>query len=131
MTQPYAFSQREYMPGSDQPIPGGGLRAIRMNSKYYKDSIAIKLSQNPDSPGSIRLYNKEQVGEDYCKQLIAEARDENGKWVLIGSRANHYGDNLYGANCIADYLGVKHRIKPENNVEDIELVGVQEAVVDL
>ncbi|MFT5730427.1 MAG: hypothetical protein ACI8PB_004607, partial [Desulforhopalus sp.] len=61
MTQPYAFSQREYMPGSDQAIPGGGLRAIRMNSKYYKDSIAIKLSQNPDSPGSIRLYNKEQV----------------------------------------------------------------------
>lgn len=131
MTQPFAFSQREYLPGSDQPIPGGGVRAIRMNSKYYKDNIAIKLSQNPGSPGSIRLYRQNEVGEDYCKQLIAEARDEKGKWVQIGSRPNHYGDNLYGANCIADYLGVKTRIKPEFNVEDIELAGVQEVVVDL
>lgn len=120
MAQPYAFSQKEYMPGTDQPLPGGGIRAIRMNSKYYKDNIAIKLSLPPESPGCVHFYK--DVGEGYCKQLLSEARDEKGNWKLIGSRDNHYWDNWYTANCLADYLGVKHRIKPENQ-GDIEVGG--------
>jgi hypothetical protein len=124
MTQPYAFSQKEYMPGSDQPLPGGGIRAIRMNSKYYKDNLAIKLSLDPDSPGCVHFYH--DVGEDYAKQLVSETRDEKGSWKIIGSRENHYWDNWYAANCLADYLGVKHRIKPDQQgdveVEDNSVV---------
>ncbi len=111
MTTGYVFSQKEYMPGSDQPLPGGGIRAMRINTKYYKDNMAIKLSLDVDSPGSIHLYA--DVGEDYCKQLTSEARDESGNWKQIGSRANHYWDNWCAINCLADYLGIKHRTKPE------------------
>ncbi|MGB3212465.1 MAG: terminase gpA endonuclease subunit [Desulforhopalus sp.] len=118
MTQGYVFSQKEYMPSSDQPLPGGGIRAIRINTKYYKDNMAIKLSLDPDSAGCIHLYK--DVGEDYGKQLTSEARDEKGNWKQIGSRANHYWDNWCAINCLADYLGVKYRIKPELQ-GDIEL----------
>ncbi len=118
MSQPYVFSQKEYMPGTDQPIPGGGIRAIRMNTKFFKDNMAIKLSLVPDTPGCIHLYR--DVGEDYCKQLISEARDEKGVWKQIGSRDNHYWDNWVAVCCLAEYLGVKHRVKPEN-LEDEEI----------
>jgi phage terminase large subunit GpA-like protein len=122
----YAFSQREYLPGSAQPLPGGGIRAIRINTKYYKDNMAIKLSLAPDSPGSIHLYAT--VGDDYCKQLVSEARDEKGRWQQIGSRPNHYWDNWMAINCMADWLGIKHRIKPDFNqvdVEEEEIMAVQ------
>ncbi|KJS00883.1 MAG: hypothetical protein VR65_10770 [Desulfobulbaceae bacterium BRH_c16a] len=127
MTQPYAFSQREYMPGTDQPLPGGGIRAIRMNTRYYKDNMAIKLSLEPDTPGCIHLYR--DAGEEYCKQLISEARDEKGNWMKIGSRANHYWDNWCAINCLADYLGIKHRINPADQ-GDIEIEDESIIVVD-
>ncbi|MGB3222997.1 MAG: terminase gpA endonuclease subunit, partial [Desulforhopalus sp.] len=118
MSQPYVFSQKEYMPGTDQVIPGGGVRAIRMNTKFFKDNMAIKLSLAPDTPGCIHLYR--DVGEDYCKQLISEARDEKGVWKQIGSRANHYWDNWVAVCCLSEYLGVKHRIKPDQQ-GDVEV----------
>ena len=117
--QPYVFSNKEYHPGTDKPLPGGGIRAIRINTKYYKDNMAIKLSLSPDTAGCIRL--PKDISEEYCKQLISEARDEKGKWKQIGSRANHYWDNWMAINCLADWLGVKHRIKPEAGQADPEL----------
>lgn len=124
MTEPFSWSMREYLPGSDTPLPNGGIRAMRVNTKYYKDNMAIKLSQSPGSPGSLRLYR--DVGEDYCKQLIAEARDDKGNWKQLGSRPNHYGDNWMAANALADWLGIKHRQKPEageaEETDDVSIV---------
>ena len=119
MSMGYAFSQREYLPGTDQPLPGGGIRAIRMNTKFYKDNMAIKLSLDPDSPGAVHFYA--EVGEEYCKQLISESRDDKGNWKRLGNRPNHYWDNWCAVNCLADWLGVKHRIKPEPGQADEEL----------
>lgn len=118
---PYAFSQREYLPGSDKPLPGGGIRAIRINTRYYKDNMAIKLSLDADTPGAIHLYST--AGDDYCRQLVSEARDEKGAWTQIGNRANHYWDNWMAINCLADWLGVMHRIQPEPGIVDEELDG--------
>jgi hypothetical protein len=35
MTQAYNFSQKEYFPDTQAPIPGGGIRAFRSNTKYF------------------------------------------------------------------------------------------------
>lgn len=127
MSQPYAFSQKEYMPGTDQPLPGGGIRAIRMNSKYFKDNLAVKLSLEPDAPGCVHFFRN--VGDDYLKQLLSESRDKNGKWKPIGSRANHYWDNWYAANCLADWLGIKHMEKPDSKAVQEEEDSIVESVM--
>ena len=128
MSQGYVFSQREYIPGTDKPIPGGGIRAIRMNTKYYKDHMATKLSLEPDTPGCIHLYKN--VGDDYCKQLVSEARDIKGNWKQIGSRDNHYWDNWCAVNCLADWLGIKHREKPDSRVVQEEEDSIVESVME-
>jgi len=127
MSQGYVFSQREYMPGTDKPLPGGGIRAIRMNTKYYKDNMAVKLSLEPDTPGCIHIYP--DAGEDYCKQLVSEARDKSGKWQQIGSRPNHYWDNWCAVSCLADWLGIKHRIRPDSDAAHAEEDSVIESVM--
>jgi len=127
MTQPYNFSQKEYFPDTQAPIPGGGIRAFRINTKYFKDNLAVKLSMAADSPGCIHLYSWEQLGEDYCNQLIAEARDEKGVWRQIGSRPNHDWDAMVIANCAAEYKGVKHRERPEAGRDEDEAIEVVRA----
>lgn len=123
MSQPFAFSQREYWPGTDQTITNGGIRSIRINTKYYKDHLAVKLSLEPDSPGCVHLFK--DAGEDYCKQLVSECRDEKGNWKRIGSRANHYWDNWMAVNCLADWLDIKARPRPNSR----ELREEEDAVV--
>ncbi len=124
----FTFSQKEYMPGSDRPMADGGIRAIRMNSRRYKDFIADKLDLAPDTPGCLHFFR--DVGEDYCKQLVAEARDAKGNWVQIGSRANHYGDNLYTVACLAEWLGISDIPKPDSRqVQDEEDSIIEQVVV--
>ena len=98
-------------------MPGGGLRAVKVNTKYYKDNLAVKLNAIPESAGSVRLYR--DCDEDFRKQLLSEVRDEKGNWKQVGSRANHYLDCWVLANCAADHLGVKHWPKPDGS-EEIE-----------
>mgnify|MGYP002397302883 CR=1 FL=1 len=121
----YAWSQREYIPGTKTAIPGGGIQAMRINTKYHKDAMAAKLGAEKDSPGCIHLY--ETVGDDYCKQLTSEAPDQNGDWQQIGSRANHYWDNLVAVSALADWRGIKLRPKPDpdESEEEDEVIKAQ------
>lgn len=107
MSQPYAFTNKEYFPGTDQPIRRGGMRAVRVNTKYYKDNLSIKLGVAPDDPGGIHLHS--EIGEEFARHLIAEVRNPKGIWEQIGSRPNHWWDCLCLANCAADFLGLKYR----------------------
>ena len=129
MTQAYNFSQKEYFPDSQTAIPGGGIRAFRINTKFFKDNLAVKLGMEPDTPGCVHLYNYAELGEDFCNHLISEARDEKGVWQRIASRPNHYWDAWVVANCAAEYKGVKHRIAPDERTgaddEAVEVVRAQ------
>jgi len=107
--QPYAFSQREFYPGTDVPIPGG-LRSIKINTKWFKDRMHLKMKINPGSPGSLRL--NAETSEEFCKHLVSESRDEKGKWLQIKGRANHYWDTLIISSVVADFLGYQHRQAP-------------------
>lgn len=132
MTQPYSFSQKEYFPDSHQPIPGGGIRAFKINTKYFKDNLAVKLSMDPDTPGCVHFYSFNDLGDEYLGQLVSEARDEKGVWTQIGSRPNHDWDAWVIANCAAEYKGVKHRLQPDDSLhedEDIEVIVVESALM--
>jgi phage terminase large subunit GpA-like protein len=124
MTQAYSFSQKEYFPDTQMAIPGGGIRAFRINTKMFKDNLAVKLAMEPDTPGCVHLYRHAELGDDYCNQLISEARDEKGVWTRISSRDNHDWDCMVVANCVAEYKGVKLRPRPEDvqEEEEVEIV---------
>ena len=80
-----------------------------------------------DTPGCAHLYSWDELGEEYCNQLISEARDDKGVWQRIGSRPNHDWDAWVIANCAAEYKGVKHRPPPEEGQDEEETIEVVQA----
>jgi phage terminase large subunit GpA-like protein len=70
-----------------------GLDLIRLDSGHWKSWVHERLEWPADQPGAFNL--PEDVTENYCRQLIAEAkvRGPSGKPVWIErSRENHYLD---------------------------------------
>ena len=111
MPGPYTFSQKEYAPGDYQALPGGGVRAVRVNTKWFKDFLAVRLNLDPDTPGAVHLFH--DCDEDFRKQLLSEVRDDKGVWQRISGQANHYLDCWVLANCAAEYYGIKNARRPE------------------
>lgn len=86
-----------------------GLDLIRLDSGYWKSWVHERLAWPLDQPGGWHLH--EQISEDYCRQLVAEAmvRGPGGKPVWIErARDNHYLD-VEAMNAAAGYmLNVQH-----------------------
>ncbi|MCB2218013.1 MAG: phage terminase large subunit family protein [Desulfobulbaceae bacterium] len=126
MPVPYSFSQKEYAPGDYQALPGGGVRAMRVNTKWFKDFLAVRLGLELGTPGAVHLYH--DCDEDFRKQLLSEVRDEKGIWQPISGRANHYWDCWVLANCAAEHYGIKNAKRPEEmEKEEDGLVVVAES----
>lgn len=126
MPVPYSFSQKEYAPGDYQALPGGGIRAVRVNTKYFKDYLAVRLGLDPDTPGAVHLYH--DCDEDFRKQLLSEVRDEKGVWQQISGQPNHYNDCWVLANCAAEFYGIKNAKRPEETENESDgLVVVAES----
>lgn len=124
MTQPYTYTQKEYFPATATPMPGGGIRAVRVNTKFYKDNMAVKFATTPGDPGSIRLHK--DLGDEFAGHMLAEFRNPSGIWEQIGSRPNHWWDCLCLLNCAADVVGIKYRARPEElEAEEDGIVIVQ------
>lgn len=103
--QPFTYGNQEFYPGSKKAIPGG-LQLVNIDTTRYKDQLDNRLAIAPTDPGAWRLHS--ETDEDYARQMTAEARDENGIWQQIGSRANHYWDCGVLCQVAADILDVKH-----------------------
>ena len=71
----------------------GGLAIWHINTDYFKRWIHERIMRDPELPGGFHLA--QDTSEDYCKQLVSEARvvKPSGKivWQRI-SKANHYFD---------------------------------------
>jgi len=117
----YTLHQQEYVSGTGQRYPGG-LKTMRVNTKFFKDRFSAKLAVAPLDPGSIRLHS--EADKNFCGQLIAEARNEKNIWELISGRANHYGDASLLAFIAAEHAGVQFRQPPlnEGNYDDDDMV---------
>lgn len=99
------FGNLEFFPKSKTPIPGG-LQLVHVNTTHYKNAMAIKLGLKHDDPGSIRFHA--EFAELHAEQLLAEARDKDGLWKQIGSRANHLMDCWELAWAAADHAGLRY-----------------------
>jgi len=103
--QPFAYSNLEYYPGNQKPIPGG-LRLVRINTNFFKNHLANRLDIAPADPGAWHLHS--ETTAEYARHMIAEYIDEKGLWQCPPGRANHYWDCAVYALAAADIIGVKH-----------------------
>lgn len=86
-----------------------GLDLIRLDTDHWKSFVHERMVWPPDQLGFWRIH--QDVTEDYCKQLVAEARviTPSGKpqWIER-SRENHFLDAEALAAAAAFMLNVHH-----------------------
>ena len=95
--------------GKTYPIPGG-LQLYRLNTTFYKDMLASKLSLSPDQAGAIHLHKN--ISGDFVSHMTAEYKDEKGFWVQPKHKRCDLWDASVYALAAADILGVKNWIEP-------------------
>lgn len=74
-------------------VLAGGLSVLHINTDYFKRWVHERIDREPDLPGGFHL--PEDVSEDYCKQLVSEARIVKPSGRPVWQRVykdNHYFD---------------------------------------
>lgn len=88
----------------------GGLKLWLLDADYFKSWVHTRLEWPEGSPG--RWHIPSDVQQDYCEQIVAEARVQkaNGTvaWVEL-RKANHYLDCEAGNTAVAHSLGLHRR----------------------
>ena len=110
LNQPYVLANLEYYPGTDKRIPGG-LRLCRVNTTYYKNTLAGKLEIHPDDPGSWRYHA--ETTPAWARMMVAEAQNDQGLWEPRSGYENHGWDCAALTLVAADILGI--RFWPKND----------------
>jgi phage terminase large subunit GpA-like protein len=104
MSRPWEITKIDRLPTTGAPIPGG-LHLVRINTTYYKDLLAGKLSLAPDAPGAFHLHA--DPSDDYVKHMTAEYRNEKGIWICPKHRRNDFWDIEVMILCAADMVGMR------------------------
>ena len=103
MRRPWDISKVDTKPNGT-PLPGG-VKLVRVNTTYYKDLLAGKLSLTIDEQGAFRLHSG--VDSDYIAHMTAEYRDSRGVWQCPASKRNESWDcEVLNAVC-ADMIGLR------------------------
>lgn len=89
MTQPHAWTNLEFYPGSKKPIPGG-LRGIHINTEFYKNELSRLLEIYPADPGAFHYHS--ELTNAWAQMMIAEYVNEKGVWECPSGKANHGWD---------------------------------------
>ena len=108
MNSPYSFSNQQHYPGGKRFVIGG-LKAVNVNTKYFKDEVAAALTVMSGDPGSLNLYSG--FPTDYANQLVAEYINDDGAWECPPGRDNHLWDCLVLNFCAAEIIGVRHKFR--------------------
>ena len=105
MTQPVAYSNLSFYPGTNKKIPGG-LVLLRADVNFFKNQLSGKLEIKQDDPGAWHYHN--ETTEEWARQMCAEVIDEKkGVWINPKDRANHGWDCSVYNLVAADVIGVK------------------------
>ena len=112
MATPYAYSNREYYPGSRKPIPGG-IKLVRFDTNYFKNQLAGILEIAPGDPGCWHYHS--QVTQDWARQMTVEGLNEKGIWENPHDRPNHAWDCATLLLLAHEVLGVAFWPVPEKN----------------
>jgi len=89
-----------------------GLDLIRLDTDFFKSWVHQRVRWPEDQPGAWHLH--QDVGEDYCRQIVSEARmrkPSGGVVWVPRSRDNHFLDCESLAYAAAYMLGVQ-RLRP-------------------
>lgn len=105
MAAPYGLTDVEFYPGTKRPIQGG-LRLLRGDVTYFKNTLSNKLAIAPGDPGSWR-YHSETTFE-WARQMCAEFLNEKGIWEDKSGGNNHAWDCSVYNLAAAEVLGVRH-----------------------
>ncbi|HPS93730.1 MAG TPA: phage terminase large subunit family protein [Deltaproteobacteria bacterium] len=90
-------------PGTQKPIPGGGIALWTVDTDYYKDIFHAALDEPAGAPGCVYLHK--DTGSDFAGQISSEEkrRGKSGraKWVHVHGQ-NHYLDATIYATFLTD-----------------------------
>jgi phage terminase large subunit GpA-like protein len=92
MARPLVESAIE-VTGIDGKAKKYGLHLLRLDTDHWKAVVHERLSFERDAPGALRL--NDAADDDYCQQLVAEARVKgpSGRWIWVSRyRENHFLD---------------------------------------
>jgi phage terminase large subunit GpA-like protein len=111
MLAPWEWSKPiEFYPGSQRVIPGS-LRLLRIKSDHYKSMLSRKLHVDAGDPGAWHM--SADMPDGWAVQLCAEYKDPDGHWQCPKGRDNHAWDVSYYQLALADMLGVRHWLRPD------------------
>lgn len=110
LTQPVAYSNLSFYPGSNKKIPGG-LVLLRADVNFFKNQLSGKLEIKQDDPGAWHYHS--ETTEEWARQMCAEVIDEKKSvWINPHERANHGWDCSVYNLVAAEVTGVKF-MKPQ------------------
>ncbi|MCB2147585.1 MAG: phage terminase large subunit family protein [Deltaproteobacteria bacterium] len=117
MATPYAYSNREYYPGSKKPIPGG-IKLVRFDTNYFKNQLAGILEIAPGDPGCWHYHR--ELTQDWARQMTVEGINDKGAWENPQERPNHAWDCATLLLLAHEVLGVSFWRKndPEKKTAD-------------
>jgi len=111
MNQPIMWSNIEFYPGTNKPIPGG-LRLLRVNTTFFKNKLANKLEIAPADPGAWHYHV--ETTDEWLRQMTSEYVDDNGFWQCPPGKANHAWDlGVYGL-AAAEVAAFRFKITSKN-----------------
>jgi terminase, large subunit len=123
MSTPYAYSNREYYPGSKKPIPGG-IKLVRFDTNYFKNQLAGILEVVSGDPGCWHYHS--QITQDWARQMTVEGINDKGVWENPQERPNHAWDCATLLLLAHEVLGVafwpvlEHEVHVEKSKRSLE-----------
>ncbi len=106
MARPLIASAIEVQP-ADGKTKKFGLELLRLDADHWKAVVHERLSFDRDAPGALHL--NAAADDDYCQQIVAEARVKgpSGRWIWVPRyRENHFLDCEAMAAAAAWRLGI-------------------------
>lgn len=103
---PWNVSKIDKYPGTNNPMPSG-ISLIRLNTQYYKDTLASKLELLPDMPGTFHFHK--DISGDFVSHMTAEYRDEKGIWRCAKHKRRDLWDCTVYAMAAADMFKIQSR----------------------
>jgi len=82
-----------------------GLKLVKVNTTYWKDLLAGKISLLVDEAGAFKLHAN--VDENYLKHMVAEYRNSKGIWTCPKHKKNESWDTEVLSLVVFDMLGMK------------------------
>lgn len=120
MTRPYEISRIDRYPNG-QSMPNG-IKLVKVNTTFYKDFLAGKLSLAAIEEGAFHLHAN--VDADYLKHMTAEYRDKKGIWQCPKSKHNECWDTEVLSLLVADmlslrFLSIEKGTLVDNTIQDV------------